>query len=340
MPSNAMRTRPIALGHVRAFLAVAKHLNFRAAADELALTQSAVSRQIQSLEDEVGLPLFLRHTRAVELTSAGAQLLRAWTPAVERMDTAVRSVRQSAGRKSVSITTWASFAAMWLIPRLEDFQRQHPDIDIRIDTSDALVDLDTTDVDLAIRYSRPTLALRGAQALFGEQLAVVASPWLLKGQPQPLKSPADLQHWSLIEATDAEHHPHLQWLSWHRWLRDQGSPDLQPRQWVYLRYAHQIVQAALAGQGLALTRLPLVAEALADGRLVEIFPDQRLDSPLAYWLLTGPRSHARPEVKAFVGWLQTQAHATVQAMERPQPQASATTAPTSPALQQPHSSSQ
>ena len=146
-----LRTRPIAIGHVRAFLAVARHLNFRAAAEELALTQSAVSRQIQGLEDEVGLPLFLRHTRAVELTSAGAQLLRAWTPAVERIDTAVRSVRQSAGRKSVSITTWASFAAMWLIPRLEDFQRQHPDIDIRIDTTDSLVDLETTDVDLAIR---------------------------------------------------------------------------------------------------------------------------------------------------------------------------------------------
>ena len=308
-----LRTRPIAIGHVRAFLAVARHLNFRAAAEELALTQSAVSRQIQGLEDEVGLPLFLRHTRAVELTSAGAQLLRAWTPAVERIDTAVRSVRQSAGRKSVSITTWASFAAMWLIPRLEDFQRSHPDIDIRIDTTDSLVDLDTTDVDLAIRYSRPTAALRGMTELFGEQLAVVASPWLLQSATAP-RRPQDLVGWSLIEATDADQHPHLQWLSWHRWLRDQDCADLQPRRWVYLRYAHQIVQAALAGQGLALTRLPLVAEALADGRLVEVFPRQRLDSPLAYWLLTGPRSGQRPEVQAFAQWLQQQAHDTRQAM--------------------------
>lgn len=311
--SLTLRTRPIAIGHLRAFLAVARHLNFRAAAEELALTQSAVSRQIQSLEDEVGLPLFLRHTRAVELTSAGAQLQRAFTPAVERIDTAVRSVRQSAGRKSVSVTTWASFAAMWLIPRLEDFQRQHPDIDIRVDTSDNLVDMDTTDVDLALRYSRPTAALRGATELFGEQLAVVASPWLLQSASTP-QQPGDLADWSLIEATDADQHPHLQWLSWHRWLRDQGCADLQPRRWVYLRYAHQIGQAALAGQGLALMRLPLVADALSDGRLREVFPQRRLDSPLAYWLLTGPRSGQRPEVQAFAQWLQQQAAITRSAM--------------------------
>jgi DNA-binding transcriptional LysR family regulator len=113
-----------------------RHLNFRAAADELALTQSAVSRQIQALEEEVGVPLFLRHTRAVELTSAGAQLQRAVAPAIERMDAAVRLVRQTAGRRSVAITTWASFASMWLIPRMEEFQRDNPGIDIRIDASD------------------------------------------------------------------------------------------------------------------------------------------------------------------------------------------------------------
>lgn len=200
-------------------------------------------------------PLFLRHTRAVELTSAGAQLLRAWAPAVERIDTVVQRAPKRRAQ-SVSITTWASFAAMWLIPRLEDFQRRHPDIDIRIDTTDNLADLDTTDVDLAIRYSRPTTALRGAVELFGEQLAVVASPRLLQATPAP-QQPSELVGWSLIEATDADQHPHLQWLSWHRWLRDQHCADLQPRRWVYLRYAHQIVQAALAGQGLALTRLSL-----------------------------------------------------------------------------------
>ena len=168
-----LRTRALGAGHLRAFLAVARHLNFRAAADELALTQSAVSRQIQSLEDEVGVPLFLRHSRAVELTGAGAQLLHAVQPALESIDGTVRQIRQTVGRKSVAITTWASFAAMWLIPRLEAFQRSCPDIDIRIDTGDAVVDLDTTDVDLAIRYSRSPDA--AAQPLFEEELVVVGA---------------------------------------------------------------------------------------------------------------------------------------------------------------------
>ncbi|MDO9065904.1 MAG: LysR family transcriptional regulator, partial [Chloroflexota bacterium] len=135
------RTRPVGVGQLRAFEAVARHLNFRAASEELALTQSAVTRQIQALEDEVGVSLFLRHTRAVELTAAGAQLLQAVLPSLERLDSAVRQIRRSTGRKSVAISTWASFASMWLIPRLEAFQSQHPDIDIRIDASDALVDL-------------------------------------------------------------------------------------------------------------------------------------------------------------------------------------------------------
>lgn len=112
-PSTShLRSRPIPVGHLRALEAVARHLNFRAAAEELALTQSPISRQIQSLEDDVGVSLFLRHTRAVELTGAGAQLLRAVLPSLERIDSAVRMIRQSAGRKSVAITTWASFASM------------------------------------------------------------------------------------------------------------------------------------------------------------------------------------------------------------------------------------
>lgn len=311
LPSSVtlLRTRPVAAGHWRAFLAVARHLNFRAAAEELALTQSAVSRQIQALEDEVGLPLFLRHTRAVELTGAGAQLQRAVAPALERIDAAVRLVRQTAGRKSVAIATWASFASTWLIPRMEAFQREHPDIDLRIDASDVPVDMDTADIDLALRYSLPGARLASAERLFGEQLAVVASPWLLKSTP-PVRQPADVARFTLIEAGDAHRSLHLEWLSWRRWFDAQGCPQLQPQRWLSFNHAHQIVQAALSGQGLALARLPLVADALARGDLVEVLPGHRLDSPLAYWLLVGPRSSQRPEVQAFCTWLRAEAAAT------------------------------
>lgn len=312
------RTRPIGMGHLRAFEAVARHLNFRAAAEELSLTQSAVSRQIQSLEDEVGTSLFLRHTRAVELTSAGGMLLRAASSALERVDHTVRHIRQNAGRKSVAITTWASFASMWLIPRLEAFQRDHPDIDIRIDATDSAVDLATADVDMALRYAVPP----GAVRLFGEKLTPVASPWLL--QSHPIKRIEDLAGCSLIEAGDAHRTRHLEWLTWQRWLDHFAGPEpaprgrkaasskprLNPQRWLYFNYAQQIVQAAIIGQGVALARLPLVAESLASGALVEPLPHTRIDSPLVYWLVLAPRSEQRPEVKAFADWLLGQAAAT------------------------------
>jgi LysR family transcriptional regulator, glycine cleavage system transcriptional activator len=302
-----LRTRPIAAGHLRAFEAVARHLNFRAAADEMALTQSAVSRQIQSLEEEVGVSLFLRHTRAVELTSAGAQLLMAVSQSLPRIDNAVRQIRQSAGRRSVALTTFASFASMWLIPRLEQFQRDNPDIDIRIDATDTPLDLEIADVDLALRYGPMATMPAQAVRLFGEQLTPVASPWLLK--ERPLTRPADVAHFTLIEAGDA-HQTHLEWLTWRRWFDEHGLAKLQPKRWLYFNYAYQMVQAALAGQGVVLARLPLVAESLANGDLIEPLPKLRMDSPMAYWLVIGPRSAQRPEIRAFCEWLMGQSRIT------------------------------
>ena len=313
-----LRTRPIAVGHLRAFEAVARHLNFRAAAEELALTQSAVSRQIQSLEEEVGAGLFLRHTRAVELTSAGAQLLVAVNQSLPRIDGAVRQIRQSAGRKSVSLTTFASFASMWLIPRLEQFQRDHPEIDIRIDATDVPLDLEVADVDLALRYGPRATMPPQALRLFGEQLTPVVSPWLLKAAA-PLKKPADLAQFALIEAGDA-HRTHLEWLTWRRWFDERGVPRLQPRRWLYFNYAYQMVQAALTGQGVVLARLPMIAESLANGDLIEPLPGLRMDSPMAYWLILGPRSDHRPEIRAFRDWLMVESAATRQTIgEVPDP---------------------
>jgi LysR family glycine cleavage system transcriptional activator len=306
-----LRSRPIVAGQLRAFEAVARHLNFRAAAEELALTQPAVSRQIQSLEDDVGVSLFHRNTRAVELTHAGGVLLRAVTPSLERIDGAVRQIRQSAGRKSVSLSTFASFASMWLIPRLEAFQWSHPDIDIRIDTSDVEVDLALSDLDLVLRYAPAERVPPQAIRLFGEQITPVISPWLLKSGLR-LQTPADLAQFTLIEAGNA-HYSYLQWLTWRRWLDQQGV-KLEVKRWLYLNYASQMVQAALTGQGVVLARLPLVAESLASGDLVEALPGQRMDSPMAYWLIVGPRSGARPEVLAFCEWMQAQAALTREAI--------------------------
>jgi LysR family glycine cleavage system transcriptional activator len=318
------RTRLISMHYLRAFDAVARHLNFRAASEEMALTQSAVSRQIQALEHEVGTSLFLRHTRSVELTNAGKLLHRSASTSLERVDSTVRQIRQSTGRKSVSITTWASFASMWLIPRLEAFQREHPDIDIRIDATDAAVDLSTADVDVALRCTASSSVPAGTIRMFGEQLTPVASPWLLKSQP--IAKLADLAHCTLIEDSDTHTARRHGWYGWERWLttfdltthkaksHTASIHHLQPKRWLYFNYTHQIAQAALTGQGVALARLPLVAESLVSGSLIEVLPGMRLNSPLAYWLLIAPRSSARPEVRAFCDWLRQQASETRQAI--------------------------
>ena len=308
-PSQRPRTRPLSAGQLRTFEAVARRLNFRAAAQELALTQSAVSRQIQALEDEIGVTLLLRHTRAVELTTAGFQLLQAVQPALERLDSAVRLIRRDTGRKTVAVSTWASFASMWLIPRLEAFQQEHPDIDIRIDATDALVDLDNSDVDLALRSARPGSVPPHALRLFGEQLAPVASPWLLKAQ-RPLHKAADLAQHTLIEANETQYSTPMEWVTWRHWLDVHRLKKLEPKRWLYFGYAYQIAQAALAGQGVALARMPLVADSLTAGDLVEVLPGMRVDSPMASWLIVGPHSQHRPEVRAFCDWLLAQAALT------------------------------
>jgi DNA-binding transcriptional LysR family regulator len=197
---------------------------------------------------------------------------------------------------------------MWLIPRLEQFQAQFPDIDIRIDASDVAVDLDTADVDVALRYGPASTMPPGAQRLFGEQLAPVFSPWLKKSGPA-IKKPQDLAHYTLIEAGDA-HRTHLEWLTWRRWFDEQGQSKLQPKRWLYFNYAYQMVQAALAGQGVVIARLPLVADSLANGDLLEVLPAARMDSPMAYWYIPGPRSIQRAPVRAFGDWLLAEAART------------------------------
>jgi LysR family transcriptional regulator, glycine cleavage system transcriptional activator len=314
---NAGSRRPLSIGPLRAFEAVARLLSFRAAAEELSLTQSAISRQIRALEEELGAVLFLRGTRHVELTSDGATLLRAAVPAIDRLDTGVRQIRQARGRKVVSVTTFASFSTLWLIPRLEAFQRAHPDIDIRVSASDAVVDLDDSDVDLALRYGAPAKVAAGAVRLFGETLTPAISPWLAeqvaRGEAPPLARPADLAQHALAEEDD--HRPSAEYMSWRHWLAQHGLPTLQPRRWIYFNFTSQQVQAALGGQAVALARLALVDEHLARGELIEPFgPQSRIQSPYAYWLVESARGQSRTEVRQFAQWVLAQAEATRKAI--------------------------
>lgn len=310
-PAPTWRTRPISAGYLRAFEAVARHLNFRAAAQELSLTQSAISRQIQSLEDEVGGLLFHRHTRAVELTQAGATLLRAALPSLERLDAAVRQIRLTQGRQTVAVTTFASMASLWLIPRLEGFQKQYPQIDIRVSTSESLIDLDLSEFDLALRYQRASDVPQHSQRLFGDSVGPVVSPWLLQqmaAQGQALKTPADLARCTLINDQDTRESAY--WRSWAFWFERQGLPKVEPGRWLSFDLAYQQIQCALSGQGVALARAPLVADALSRQELVEPFPASRCATPYAYWQILAPTALDRPEVSAFCAWLGAQAALT------------------------------
>ncbi len=311
------RSRPIGVGHLRAFEAVAKHLNFRLAAADLAITQSAISRQIQALEEIIGVPLFLRHTRAVELTQAGVQLLNAVTPSLERIDQAVNQVRLRSGRRSITLTTFASLASMWLIPRLGRFQAEYPDIDLRIDASDHFIDLETSDLDLAIRYGSLAQMPASAKRLFGEQLTPVASPNM--AQRTSLEKTADLKRHTLIEDAGRVN-AHHEWLTWRRWLQAFNQAKLEPKRWMYFSYAHQMVEAAVAGQGVALARTPLVARQLQDGTLIEPIKNSRVNSPMIYWYELSPHAEQRPELQAFMNWLEGEAVLTREAMgDLPEP---------------------
>lgn len=313
--NQPIRQRPLSVGPLRAFEAVARLLSFRAAAEELSLTQSAISRQIQSLEEEIGCTLFLRGTRKVELSVDGAVLLPTAVAVLSKLDQTVRQIRRTRGRRVVNVTTFASFASLWLIPRLCDFQKHHPDIDIRVSAQDGLVDLEDGEHDLALRYISGTGLSSPAELMFEETVSPVVSPWYADSARNSrlpvLRRPADLAAHALTEEDDPR--PSAEFLSWRHWLTRQGEPDLQPLRWMYFNFTYQQIQAALAGQGVALARLPLVHEHLQRGELVEPFGAMgRLTSPYAYWLVPAPAASARAEVQAFADWVREQAAITRQ----------------------------
>ena len=315
---NVRSRRPLSLSNLRAFEAVARLLSFGAAAEELHVTQSAISRQIKSLEDELGASLFLRGTRHVAVAPDGQTLLRAVEPWLAKLDASVQQIRRSRSRRRVSVTTFASFGSLWLLPRIEAFQREHPDIDIRVSAHDAIADLDDPELDLALRYCSPGQVPAGGVHLFDETLTPVVSRalWeqIREGKAPPLASAADLAHHTLAEEDDDR--ASTEFLSWRHWLDGHGVPGLQPRRWLYLNFTYQQVQAALAGHGVALARVPLVFEALQRGELVEPFGVAgRIGSPFSYWMLVGPTSRSRPEVEKFCAWVEAEAAATCAAVK-------------------------
>src|SRR3989440_4505240 len=288
-----MRNRNVmpSLDLLAGFEAAARHLSFTKAGDELFLTQSAVSRQIKELEDQLGVELFHRRHRALVLTEAGQQFYAAAAQVLTTMRTATSRLRAQTGKKTLSVTTTNSFAALWLIPRLAGFTRTHPDVEVKITAETRVQDLERDGLDIAIRHGPASLAGPNAIRLFGERVFPVCSPKLLK--KLPLNQPADLKNHCLLQYDDPEaRHP---WLHWKTWLEVAGIADLRPASTLSFSGYDQIIPAAVAGHGVALGRIPLLKDMLAAKELVAPFKNSA-DPARAYSAITSRGAAGRPEV--------------------------------------------
>jgi len=313
------------LDFLRGFEAAGRRLSFTLAAEELFLTQSALSRQVKALEDALGVALFTRRHRSLALTPAGAAFHRSVSLQLREIAEAAESVGDHEREPGLTVSTTVSFAALWLIPRLASFRAVQPAAEVYVSADDRMVDLTRGDVDVAVRYLADANAPAGAARLFGERLLPVASPGLQRRAGAPLKRPADLAHHVLIHLDDPA--GIMPWLNWPAWLTSNGLPDLKPAGSMRFSLYDQVIQATLGGQGVALGRIPLISELLRDGRLVAPFP-KRYDSPRSYFVIVAPHATQRADVAAFVAWLQreaataqTQADAPTESRTRPKAKA-------------------
>jgi DNA-binding transcriptional LysR family regulator len=295
------RRRPVGLASLRGFEASARLLSFTLAARELNLTQSSISRQVAALERQVGRPLFVRRTRALELTPAGAKLLHATQQALGLLDRTVDAIRGDGHGSRITLATYASFASLWLVPRLAAFQREHPGIDIRIDASDRLVDLDAEGVDLAIRWTRPGNVPHDALQLIVEEVTPALSPLLLERSGVRLCEPKDLFRLPLLELDDVL--PTSAASAWSHWFEFAGVRDALPPPRLLFTFVDQSVQAAVRGQGVVLGRSPFLEDLTASGDLVTPFPKLRMPTGYCYWLIEREATRAAPHVAAFRAWL-------------------------------------
>jgi DNA-binding transcriptional LysR family regulator len=289
---------------LQGFEAAARHLSFTKAGEELFLTQSAVSRQIKELEEQLGVELFHRRHRALVLTEAGQQFYAAAAQVLTTMRTATSRLRAQTGKKTLSVTTTNSFAALWLIPRLAGFTRSHPDVEVKITAETRVQDLERDGLDIAIRHGPASLAGPNAVRLFGERVFPVCSPKLLR--KAPLNDPADLKNHCLLQYSDPEgRHP---WLNWKTWLEVAKIPDLRPASTLSFSGYDQIIPAAVAGHGVALGRSPLLKDLLAAKELVAPFKSTA-DPARAYFAIASRGAAGRPEVSGFIDWLKEEAKA-------------------------------
>jgi len=297
-----MTSRLPSLNGLRAFEAAARHMSFTLAASELNVTQTAISHQIRRLEEELGVRLFVRQNRSLSLTPEAVEYLPGVRAAFNDLRLATDRLLRKDDDHVLTVSTLASFAAKWLLPRLSAFQEAHPGIDVRITTSTSLVDFQRDKVDVAIRYGRGQWAGLRSDWLMADELFPVCSPSLLQGS-KPLKCPEDLRDHVLLHTSGANTD------DWRLWLTAAGLPtDMSRQPGLTFDLTFVTVQAAIDGIGVAMGRTSYVRDDIAKGRLVVPFKIT-LPADAGFYLVSSQGRADTPKLAAFRSWLSAVARA-------------------------------
>ena len=288
------------LNGLRAFEAAARKKSIKEAARELFVTPGAVSQQVKGLEEELGVQLFHRRSNRLELSGSGVELSPVLREAFTSISVALDDIKDRESLGPLTISVLSSFAAKWLVTRLGRFRELHPEIDVRISASDQLVDFESENVDLAIRYGLGDYPGLWSQWLLSEEIFPVCSPALLAGPP-PILTPEDLNRYTLLHDEA--------YSDWEMWLRMHGIQGVNPARGTVFNDAAMVLQAALNSQGVAMTRGELAREDLEQGRLVKPF-DLTLPNRSAYYVVCPENRAEWPKVAAFLEWVIAEAQKT------------------------------
>lgn len=303
-----MGMRSIAhLNALRAFEASARHQSFSLAAQELNVTPAAVGQLVRTLEDWLGSPLFVRSTSGrarLVTTEVAEQALPDIRAGLERLAVGLERLRSGSAGGVLTVTVSPAFAAKWLLPRIERFQAAWPETDLRLDTSLKPVDFVAQRIDVGVRYGRGQWPGLAAEKLMDEEVYPVCAPALLA--TATLQAPGDLRGQVLIHDQSVD--TSTGFASWQAWLRHAGVQGVPTDRGLRINNSAAVLQAAIDGQGVALARSVMAHDELAAGRLVRLFPQVRLDSALAYYVVYRPECIAQPKVAAFRDWLLREAH--------------------------------
>jgi LysR family glycine cleavage system transcriptional activator len=294
------------LSALRAFEAAARLKSFSKAADELNVTPAAISHQIHALEEDLGVRLFHRLSRSIELTASARLLHPGLSEAFAGIQAAVRRLRAHNDTGTLTVTASPSIAAKWLVLRLHRFQTQCPQIDVRISTTDDVVDLTKGEFDIALRYGAGRYHGLDVELLLQNEVFPACSPLLLEAGP-PLRTPEDLRHHALIHDQAVDRDPLAP--TWPMWLKAAGVGGIPPASGLTFSVGYMALDAAIAGHGVVLAYSTIAAADLVAGRLVRLF-SLALPDLFAYYIVTAPGALERPKVRAFRDWLRYEADAT------------------------------